>query len=180
MQLLQRLLRMRLQAQRGLTSATTDKRPLAGNRTGEPHRSRRSLGLVAPLHRRQAPLIRTVFKKIMPVLRVADLTRSLEWYTCQMGFELCWRSPNDGGGENCMLQTDDVRIMLSTGSHLGDKPQFSGTLYFETTGVRDFYDRIKDDVEIVWPLEAMDYGTLEFGIRDPDGYTLAFAEQAEE
>jgi hypothetical protein len=31
----------------------------------------------------------------------------------------------------------------------------------------------------VWPLAAMDYGQKEFGIRDGDGYTLAFAEPLE-
>jgi hypothetical protein len=45
--------------------------------------------------------------------------------------------------------------------------------------VQGFYDRIKDHVEIVWPPEAMEYGTLKFGIRDGDGYTLAFAEHQE-
>ena len=47
------------------------------------------------------------------------------------------------------------------------------------SGVQGFYDRIKEQVEIVWPLESMEYGTLEFGVRDNDGYTLAFAEQQE-
>jgi uncharacterized glyoxalase superfamily protein PhnB len=79
-----------------------------------------------------------------------------------------------------MLQAGETRLMLSTGSHLGDKPGFAGTLYFETTGVREFYGQIKDQVEIVWPLESMEYGTLEFGIRDRDGYTLAFAEQEQQ
>jgi hypothetical protein len=36
---------------------------------------------------------------------------------------------------------------------------------------------VKDQVEVVWPLEAMSYGTLEFGIHDCNGYTLAFAEE---
>lgn len=38
--------------------------------------------------------------------------------------------------------------------------------------------KVKDAATIVWPLAAMEYGTVEFGIRDPDGYTLAFAETA--
>ena len=37
------------------------------------------------------------------------------------------------------------------------------------------YGGIKADV--VWPIADMEYGTREFGIRDPDGYVLAFAEQ---
>ena len=38
---------------------------------------------------------------------------------------------------------------------------------------------IRPPREWVWPLEAMDYGQTEFGIRDCDGYTLAFAEALE-
>ena len=113
---------------------------------------------------------------IMPVLRVVDLQRSIDWYTRLIGFELRWRLPNDGGGENCLLQSGTTTLMLSTGSHLGDKPVLSGTLYFNTEGVRQFYAAVKDSVEIVWPLAVMEYGTVEFGIRDCDGYTLAFAE----
>jgi hypothetical protein len=44
------------------------------------------------------------------------------------------------------------------------------------TGAREFYERIKERVETVWPLEPMEYGTLEFGVHDLNGYTLAFAE----
>jgi uncharacterized glyoxalase superfamily protein PhnB len=116
------------------------------------------------------------FTKIMPVLRVADMSKSIDWYTQRLGFELCWRSPGDGDGENCMLQAGETNLMLSTGSHLGARPGFSGTLYFETEGVRDLFASIKDQVEIVWPLETMEYGTTEFGIRDIDGYMLAFSE----
>ena len=46
-------------------------------------------------------------------------------------------------------------------------------------GVREFFERVKGRAEVVWPLEAMDYGQREFSIRDGDGYTLAFAEDLE-
>jgi uncharacterized glyoxalase superfamily protein PhnB len=119
------------------------------------------------------------FKTIVPVLMVAEMQRSVNFYTGVLGFTVCWRGANDGGGDNCMLQGGATALMLSTGSHLGDKPQFSGTLYFNMVGVREFFEQIKNKVQIVWPLEAMDYGQTEFGIKDCDGYTLAFAEALE-
>jgi uncharacterized glyoxalase superfamily protein PhnB len=122
----------------------------------------------------------TEFKKIVPVLKVSDMQRAVDFYTGILGFTVCWRAANDGGGENCMLQAGNTDVLLSTGSHLGDKPQFTGTLYFSVQGVRGFFDQIKSKVEIVWPLETMDYGQTEFGIRDRDGYTLAFAEAVNE
>ena len=50
-------------------------------------------------------------------------------------------------------------------------------LYFNMQDVRELFEMYRDNVEIVWPLEAMDYGQIEFGIHDADGYTLAFAEE---
>jgi uncharacterized glyoxalase superfamily protein PhnB len=117
------------------------------------------------------------FHKIMPVLRVTDLDRAASFYTDVLGFAVCWRSANDGGGENVMLESGETSLLLSTGAHLGDTPAFTGTLYFNMTGVQEFFERIKDRVEIVWPLENMEYGQKEFGIRDCDGYLLAFAEE---
>lgn len=118
------------------------------------------------------------FKKIVPVLKVADLKRAVDFYRDILDFTVCWQSANDGG-ENCMIQAGDTALLLSTGSQLSGTPQFTGTLYFHISGVHDFFERIKNKVEIVWPLEKMDYGQMEFGIRDRDGYTLAFAEDAE-
>jgi len=119
------------------------------------------------------------FQKIVPVLKVSDMQRSVAFYTGVLGFTVAWRAANDGGGENCMLQASAAELLLSTGSHLGGTPQFTGTLYFHMTGVQEFFERVKSQVEIVWPLETMDYGQKEFGVRDGDGYTLAFAEAPE-
>lgn len=117
------------------------------------------------------------FKKVMPVLKVTDLQRAVDFYTGVLGFHVCWRAANDGGGENCMLQAGAADLLLSTGSHLGGEPQFTGTLYFHMDDVEKYYDRIKAQVEIVWPLEVMEYGQKEFGIRDCNSYMLAFAEE---
>lgn len=119
------------------------------------------------------------FQTIVPVLKVADLKQSLDFYTTILGFSVVWQAGNDGGGENAMLQAGATSLLLSTGAHLGDQPSFTGTLYFNMTGVEAFFESVQDKVDIVWPLEAMEYGQREFGIRDPDGYTLAFAEADE-
>jgi uncharacterized glyoxalase superfamily protein PhnB len=121
----------------------------------------------------------TRFKKIVPVFKVANMDRAVDFYTSVLGFQLLWRSADDAGGEICMLQLGETELLCSTGSHLGDKPCFTGTLYFHMDGVREYYGQVKDQVEIVWPLEEMEYGLIEFGLRDRDGYVLAFAEEKE-
>jgi uncharacterized glyoxalase superfamily protein PhnB len=118
----------------------------------------------------------TEFQRIVPVLKVADMPRAVAFYTGVLRFTIAWQAANDGGGENCMLQAGAANLLLSTGAHLGDKPHFTGTLYFQMLGVREFFERIQKQVEVVWPPEMMEYGQLECGIRDPDGYILAFAE----
>jgi uncharacterized glyoxalase superfamily protein PhnB len=120
------------------------------------------------------------FKTIVPVLKVADMQRAVDFYTGVLGFAVCWQAGSDGGGENCMLAAGATNLLLSTGSHLGDEPQFTGTLYFNLVGVRDFFEQVKAKAQVVWPLETMEYGQLEFGIRDCDGYVLAFAEALDE
>ena len=119
------------------------------------------------------------FKTIVPVLKVADLDRAVDFYKSVLGFSVCWQAANEGGGENCMLEAGSTNVLLSTGSHLGDQPQFTGTLYFNMAGVKDFFEKVRPNAEVVWPLETMDYGQIEFGVRDPDGYILAFAEDDE-
>jgi uncharacterized glyoxalase superfamily protein PhnB len=119
------------------------------------------------------------FKQVVPVLKVLDMQRAVDFYMGVLGFAVAWRAGNNGGGENCMLHAGATAVLLSTGSHLGDKPQFTGTLYFYVDDVREFFGAIQHKVELVWPLETMDYGQTEFGIRDCDGYTLAFAQASD-
>src|SRR6516162_4409055 len=121
----------------------------------------------------------TDFKRIVPVLKVSDMKKSVEFYAGVLGFTVAWRAANDGGGENCMLQAGATALLLSTGSQLGDKPQFTGTPYFHMSGVQEFFEQVKNQAEVVWSMEEMNYGQREFGIRDSDGYTLAFPEALE-
>lgn len=119
------------------------------------------------------------FQSIVPVLRVAAMQRAVDFYTGVLAFAVEWRRPGDAGDELCMLRAGDTAVLLSTGSHLGGEPQFTGTLYFNMEGVAEYFERVKDRVTLVWPLEEMEYGQREFGLRDPDGYLLAFAEATE-
>ena len=78
-----------------------------------------------------------------------------------------------------MLQAGQVAVLLSTSTHLGASPQFTGTIYFDVDDVDGLWDAVRLTADVVWPISDMEYGTREFGVRDPDGYVLAFAEQRE-
>src|SRR6185295_18233403 len=119
----------------------------------------------------------SILKSVMPALQVAEMHRAVQFYTHYLGFSVAWRSPGDGGGENCMLAAGPVSVLLSTSPHLGAPPHFTGTIYFDVEDVEGLWDTVSPAADVVWPIGDMEYGTREFGIRDPDGYVLAFAEQ---
>jgi len=113
------------------------------------------------------------FHAIMPVLKVSDFGISLRFYVDVLGFAVEWRSE-----DTAALGQGEMALMLSTAEHMGSaSPVFTGVLYFDMTGVREFWSVIEGKAPVVWELTETDYGTLEFGIRDPDGYTLGFSEQ---
>jgi hypothetical protein len=51
-------------------------------------------------------------------------------------------------------------------------------LYFYPESVEALAAEWQGRVPFVWGPEVMDYGMREFGIRDPNGYYLAFTEPA--
>jgi hypothetical protein len=42
-----------------------------------------------------------------------------------------------------------ARLLLSTGSQLGDRPQFTGALYFHMAGLQEFFERVNNQAEVV-------------------------------
>lgn len=110
-------------------------------------------------------------KQLIPLLRVVNLHATIDFYIQVLGFEVCWREKG-----TVQVQHGNVALMFSTGDNLGSMAELSGTLYFYPEDVSTLWNSIRERVEIEWPLQTMDYGTREFGIRDPDGYILAFAE----
>jgi catechol 2,3-dioxygenase-like lactoylglutathione lyase family enzyme len=40
------------------------------------------------------------FQKVVPVLKVLDMQKSVAFHTGVLGFSVAWRAANDGGGEN--------------------------------------------------------------------------------
>ncbi|SFI38755.1 VOC family protein [Planctomicrobium piriforme] len=115
-------------------------------------------------------------RNLVPVLLVRDLDSSIRFYVDVLGFHKQWRQSTPDAGENCLLNHGTVDLLLSTGPHLGSTPQFTGTFYLSMFDVDEFYEQIRDRADVVWPLQTMPMGQREFGIRDPDGYVLAFAE----
>jgi uncharacterized glyoxalase superfamily protein PhnB len=118
------------------------------------------------------------FRKFVPVLKVKDLDLTIAYYVDVLGFEMIKRCHDEAGaGDYAMMGAGEVHLMLTKGAYLGGEPRFTGTLYIEVKGIDSYYESIKHKAAIVWPLENMEYGQREFGIKDCNGYAIAFAEE---
>jgi len=116
-----------------------------------------------------------------PCFSVADIGTTLRWYEDQLGFA------GDPFPEKepyvfAILRRDDVEIMLQRidGYKKPDiyqlRPGGVWSAYFRMEGVTEFFESVREKVEIVQPLRRQPYGMWEFEVKDPNGYLLVFAE----
>lgn len=118
-------------------------------------------------------------QRVIPALLVRDMVQTLRFYK-ELGFEVSGCHPNGTAPEWAEVSRDDVLIQLHTEAPRGtpQAPVFSGTLYLHPSDVAALADEWRGKVEFAWGPEVMPYKVREFGIRDPNGYYLAFAEPA--
>jgi catechol 2,3-dioxygenase-like lactoylglutathione lyase family enzyme len=116
-----------------------------------------------------------------PTFPVADISTTIRWYEGVLGFTI-YPFPPDPPHVFAIACRDGIEIMFQRiEGYL--KPDLyrlrSGGVwdaYIRMEGVKDFYEAIKDKVEIKLPLRKQPYGDWEFEVRDPNGYVLVFSE----
>jgi len=114
-------------------------------------------------------------KRIIPALLTRDMQATLQFYAA-LGFEVA-------GDENwAEVSRDGVALQFHSTPPLGtpEQPVMSGTLYFYIGDVDALAAEFGRKASFEWGPEVMPYGLKEFGLRDPNGYYLAFAEGATE
>jgi hypothetical protein len=57
-----------------------------------------------------------------------------------------------------------------------DKKGSFGTFFIKMTGIEELHDSVKGKLDIALEMRTTFYGMKEFGIKDPDGYYMVFAE----
>ena len=118
-------------------------------------------------------------KKMSPQLVVADIDRSVEFYTKKLGFDLDFRYADFYAG----IVKDGYSIHLKSGNpsieeRKSKRENENLDIVFSVEGVEGLYNEfVNKPVEITQPLCDRPYGK-EFYIADPDGYILAFLEEA--
>lgn len=115
-----------------------------------------------------------VFKKMSPLLAVAHIEQSIEFYTKKLGFSLGFRYEDFYAGilkdgHSIHLKADD-----SNKNNGKNKDELNIIFAVETIDLL-YEDLLSKSIEIVQPLRDMPYGR-EFYIADPDGNHIGFVE----
>lgn len=118
-------------------------------------------------------------KKMSPQFLVIDIDRSIEFYTKKLGFDIDFRYEGFYAG----IGKDDCSIHLKLGKPSIEERNNKRNnedidIVFSVEKIEDLYEEISNkSIEFTQPLRDMPYGK-EFYITDPDGYIIAFLEEA--
>ena len=115
-------------------------------------------------------------QSVTPMLTVTDVRAAVAFYQDVLGFACL----NLADGWAC-VGIDGIEVMFALpNAHLPfEKPLMTGSLYFNTTDVDDWWEKLKERCKIEYPIEDFDYGMREFAIRDNSGYLLQFGQSIE-
>ena len=135
-------------------------------------------------------------KKISPNLMVKDVKETVGFYNNNLGFKLIMAVPETQDGVlteipegkkivYAVVKNGNVELMFQEEKSLkkditvfaNSEIGASVSFYIEVENLEDFYNEIKEKVEIAKELSTTWYGMNEFYIRDNNGYVLGFAEQ---
>jgi len=115
------------------------------------------------------------------IFPVADIETTIRWYQNELGFT-AYPFPERPPYVFAIVSRDRVEIMFQRlpGYEKADlysqRPGGVWDAYIRMEGVKDFYELIKEKVEILLPLRQQPYGDWEFEVKDPNGYVLVFSE----
>ena len=119
--------------------------------------------------------------KAVPLLRVADVGRSIEWYRGTLGFAGD-PFPATPPYEFAILRHGQAEMMLRRGSPpLRSEPrQYDWDVYLRLEGSRfgELFALLSARGFVTRRLERMSYGLTEFEMTDPDGYVLCLGSRS--
>ena len=124
-------------------------------------------------------------KELVPELIVDDVSRSTQFYK-ELGFEVTQQAPEEGTPTWAEIVNGPTHFMLQDWQEtLNEMPQLAGrarggitifVLRLDTQDeVRQIARSLSGQTNVVLPIRETDYGTVEFGITDPDGYVILFS-----
>jgi uncharacterized glyoxalase superfamily protein PhnB len=122
-------------------------------------------------------------KQVIPLLRVPDVARSMEWYRTTLGF-VADPFPATPPHQFAILRQGSAEMMLRRGpAPARPQPgQYDWDVYLriENPRMRDVFAAFQSRGIVTRRLERMFYGLAEFEITDPDGYVLCLSQDLED
>jgi catechol 2,3-dioxygenase-like lactoylglutathione lyase family enzyme len=119
-------------------------------------------------------LISSRIKKMSPQLLVADIERSIEFYTKKLGFQVDFRYEDFYAG--IIKDGYSIHLKLDESSKQIERKRESEDvdIIFSVDNIEGLYEEISNrSVEFTQSLRDMAYGK-EFYVADPDGHIIAF------
>jgi uncharacterized glyoxalase superfamily protein PhnB len=122
-------------------------------------------------------------QQAVPVLRVADVARSIEWYRNTLGFDGD-PFPLAPPHQFAILRNGETELMLRRGTppERVRAKQYDWDVYLRLDGgdFRALFAKCTAAGIVNRRLEQMFYGLAEFEILDPDGYVICLSQMLED
>ena len=127
-------------------------------------------------------------EKMVPLLCVHDVRRSITFYREVLGFELKGTYPDDSDDPGfATFEKGHVRLMVNSDEDPAERTDATDiqrshdiTLYFWTKDVDGLRMALLEHHVDVGEVEVQYYGMKQLPVADPDGYKLVFQEEANE
>jgi uncharacterized glyoxalase superfamily protein PhnB len=119
---------------------------------------------------------------VSPNIYVTDISKTTAFYEI-LGFNLITTVGDKDDPIFALMRCGDVSFMFQTFKSIENTlPVISREngasllLYINVKGIRDYYEKIKDKVQVLHGLDKTFYGATEFSIVDNNKYMITFAE----
>ena len=115
----------------------------------------------------------------IPMLETEDVEGTAIYYVERLGFKQHGRFPETGAMTWASLKRDRAQVMFSVREGGARRaPVWTGAIYCHARDVGRLWEELRGNVEVERELSTNARGTLEFTIRDCNGYRLRFGESA--
>ncbi len=105
-------------------------------------------------------------ERVVPMIHVPDVNATVDWYS-GLGFTVVQTYGDDGQGLSfAILSFGNSQVMFNQGGQPSTRQRREVDLYIYANDVDDFYQRLKDRVEVVEAPHDTFYGMREFIFRD--------------
>ncbi|MEW9682934.1 VOC family protein [Pseudomonas sp. TE50-2] len=109
---------------------------------------------------------------VTPLLRCSDLEATRRHYRDVLQFTV-----TDTAQSTLTVQLHDCSLLFTEQDLWRQAPGCAGTFYLVIEDVEGYYAKVREQADIAWPLQDTAYGSREFGVRDCNGYYLAFSQR---